>query len=288
MSNLTVITAGTAITMPADVRKALIANLTALELAFADGRKLDQAQSDMRVALWQEALDGIEPAIAIFVTRRMRLFNPRNPFAPTPQDLFEAAQATVRELRDAVRVWVAEGRWSPGYSELLFKGSLPAGWFPKTLAAPFEPGCIVSDDDATRWASQAVLAKVPNREKLLSPTATRYDWEDLVRLELPPMAKIVARLPFCALDPQTRATIAALSAEHARRREQYLADEAERAERRRAHALRELAEYDANIARREDAGKSVPSPAQQQLQKAALRRDAGLEAADLERDGGAA
>lgn len=287
MSNLAVITAGTAIGTPADARKAIIANLTALELAFADGRRLDQAQSDMRVALWQEALDGIPPAIAIFVTRRMRLFNPRNPFAPTPQDLFEAATATMHDLRDAVSAWARDGRWSPGFGTAgIVKGRLPDGWFPNTLAMPFEAGCIVDDADATAWASAAVLSKLPNIDKQLSPNAVRYEWEAFVRFELPPWQKIVDRLPSRAINDQARTTIATLTVEHAKRRAQYLADQAERAELRRAHALKELAEYDANIRRREEAGKSVPSLRQQEFQKAQIRRDAGLEP-DLDPTGGA-
>lgn len=272
MTNLTVISSGTAIGTPSDARKVIVANLTALEIAFADGRKLDQSQGDMRVALWLEALENIPPAIAIFATRRMRLFNPRNPFAPTPQDLFEAATATMRDLRDAVRAWATEGRWSPGFGTAgTFKGRLPDGWFPNTLVAPFETGCIVDDDDATTWVSEAVLAKVPNRDKLLSPTATRFDWEDHARHELPLWRKMAERLPPRAINLETRAIIAALDTEHAKRREQHLAYEAERAELRRQHAMRELATYDVNIARRADAGKTVPSQIEQDRDKARLR-----------------
>lgn len=269
MKSLTVVTAGTAIVSPTDARKTIIANLTALELAFADGRKLDQAQSDMRIALWQEALDGTPFPIAIFVSRRIRLFNPRNPFAPTPQDVFEFAQATVRELHDAVEIWAIEGRWSPGRGSSPLKGALPDGWFPKTLAAPFEPGCIVEDDEVTGIVSRAVVKKSSRLRKLLAPTATRYEWEVVARLEIPPWRAILARLTDRAINSETTAIISALDNEHTKRRAEQFAHEADLKERRRAASIRELALFDADMKSRAEKGNSLP-PHTIALERAAI------------------
>ena len=117
-----------------------------------------------------------------------------------------------------------------------------------------------------------MLSKLPNHNELLSPTATLHDWEDLARLQLPPWRNTTRRL-----NAHSITVIGLLDREHAKRREEYIAIEAEKAERRRARALRDLQAYDTDIARRVDAGKQVPARWRQERDKAQLRRDAGLE-----------
>lgn len=120
--------------------------ILALPVAFQAGRSLDQEERNLQALLCLEALEGTEFFIADLVLRRIRLFNPRNPFPPTPQDLKEHCGRSWSALYSAVwKAAVCGEQWSP-HSE-----RLPFGWFGQIGPEPFSSGCIVPDDIACKW-----------------------------------------------------------------------------------------------------------------------------------------
>lgn len=140
-----------ALATAADIHRAIVRNITALEIAFPAGRSGDQDERDMRAAIVVEAIAETDPAIALYVLKTLRLHNSRNPFPPTPQDVFEHCRTTTVVLRlAALNVATKGSSWQPSADKL------PATWFANIGPAPFEPGCILSDETIKRFIAECL------------------------------------------------------------------------------------------------------------------------------------
>lgn len=129
---------------PATIRKKIVA----LDVAFPAGRSMSDDERSLRDRLYAVAIEGFEVYVADFVLSRLMLCNPRNPFAPTPQDVHELCRETQAAFHGAVRRFVAARGWE------LSNSVLPKNWFAGTSPEPFAPGCIVPDVIASEWCRQ--------------------------------------------------------------------------------------------------------------------------------------
>lgn len=133
--------------VPLEVQNGILA----LPVAFSAGRSLDQAEREIQAKLYLEAIEGYPVFIAEFVLRRIRLFNPRNPFPPTPQDVREHCDRTLGALKSAVLATGVMGEVWSVYSE-----KLPLMWFGSLKEVPFSPGCVVPDQTASEWVREHI------------------------------------------------------------------------------------------------------------------------------------
>ncbi|PPC84975.1 MAG: hypothetical protein CTY31_12300 [Hyphomicrobium sp.] len=173
MANVVAMTGTNTTLMPNldEARRAIAANIVALEIAFPAGRSRDKDERDVSAAIYMQAISGIEPAIVVHVLKALRYHNPRNPFPPTPQDVYESSNKTVGALRSAVLTYGSINyQWPPSSNEL------PRGWFANVGASLFEPTCIVSDALATTWLSEAFRHAWPDNtlKQFLN-----FGWRDL-------------------------------------------------------------------------------------------------------------
>lgn len=191
----------TVISKLSDSRRAIAANVVALEIAFPAGRSRDQDERDMISAIYMEAVAPFEPPIVLHVLKALRLHNHRNPFPPTPQDVFEKCQLTTSVLENAVVRFATEGgAWKIDP----YPCKLPSGWFALDEPAPFVAGCIVPDDLARRWI-QTGVQRLWTESSLRSFMAMTYrdldrDWPHW--RERTKTLQHIAALPSDLLDPQ--------------------------------------------------------------------------------------
>jgi hypothetical protein len=88
----------TANTLPHNVMRGIVDLL----LSFPAGRPLSTDEHARVLQLYGEALFDTETVIAEYALQRLRRFNPRNPFPPTPQDLFQECNRIRRLWRSRV------------------------------------------------------------------------------------------------------------------------------------------------------------------------------------------
>ena len=142
--------------VPRDVEDGILA----LPVAFPAHRAQDEGERNLAARLRLEAFEGFEVFIAVFVLKRVRLRNPRHPFPPNGQDLFDLAGKTRNVLQRAVTDACLSGNnW------FLYSSDLPAGWFDSGTPPPFAPGSIIPDYVACQWIHDYV-AKTANLDKL--------------------------------------------------------------------------------------------------------------------------
>ena len=89
--------------------------------------------------LFGEAVGGFDVAVAAHALKRIRLRNPRNPFLPTAQDLYELYTAVHAEWAANILGYYGLGRRSFQLERSIFKAG------PK----PLEGGCFVPDGMVT-------------------------------------------------------------------------------------------------------------------------------------------
>jgi hypothetical protein len=75
------------------VPKSIGAALVDLTVAFASGRTQSDEERKRWVQLCAGAVKGFDPRLVEDVLRSLVFHNPRNPFCPTPQDIYEACKA---------------------------------------------------------------------------------------------------------------------------------------------------------------------------------------------------
>ena len=193
MANIVAMSAApaNALATAADIHRAIVRNITALEIAFPAGRSGDQDERDMRAAIVVEAIAETDPAIALYVLKTLRLHNSRNPFPPTPQDVFKHCRTTTVVLRSAaLNVATKGGGWPPSADKL------PATWFANIGPAPFEPGCILSDATIKGLIAECLPRDLLGREYWRITVNSRRDKLDILRRLL--------KIP-TALEPDLRA-----------------------------------------------------------------------------------
>ena len=69
--------------------------------------------------LYGEAVDGFPVAVADYALQHLRFHNPRNPFPPTPQDVFEQCESTFKTWRKRVIHFflLSDDQWGPDESD---------------------------------------------------------------------------------------------------------------------------------------------------------------------------
>jgi hypothetical protein len=126
----TAIVAGTDHTPGALIRQ----GIADLMIAFQAGSQRSEGDCARRFQLYREELSHFHPAVAERTLRWLRRHNPRNPFPPTPMDVYEACKQTARSWRaDVLEHFFPVGPYRRGTT---FEGSPP----------PLEAGCVVPPD----------------------------------------------------------------------------------------------------------------------------------------------
>ena len=119
--------------------KAVDNGLKDLMIGFAAPAQVDDDKVRL-VRLYHEAISDFDPAIAAAAIRRLKFHNPRNPFRPSPQDLFECCNKVQNAWNRAVAAYFLDDcRWG----EVVWRrneGGIDLGSVP-----PLMPGCIIPD-----------------------------------------------------------------------------------------------------------------------------------------------
>jgi hypothetical protein len=111
--------------------------------AFAAGPQQADADKKRLVRIYEEAVVGLEAAVAEHAIGWLKLHNPRNPFRPTPQDVYETCEKLAKEWRQRVlHHFVGRGSTSAPWG--LCQGRTYGLEFPWG-AEPFAPGCPIPD-----------------------------------------------------------------------------------------------------------------------------------------------
>lgn len=139
------------------VPKPLIQRVVALRLAFQAGAAPAQDDRTTVLQLYCEGMAGFPIAVADYALRHLLLHNPRNPFPPTPQDLFELCKKVRNQWSNRVTnqfLGTEDARWGAKNFEGDDVRKL-IDWGP----APFEPGCYVPDDLVISILREALASK---------------------------------------------------------------------------------------------------------------------------------
>lgn len=117
--------------------------------AFAAGPQQEDADKKRLLRIYGEAIAGLDGAVADYAIRWLKLHNPRNPFRPTPQDVYETAEKVEKEWRKRVLAHffgaVTWGKPGP-YSNMLKEFD----WGPP----PFDNGCHIPAELVKRFLCQ--------------------------------------------------------------------------------------------------------------------------------------
>jgi hypothetical protein len=128
MGELVPLTGGAAAALPA-LPPSVAGGIEDLMVAFAAPTR-DDEDTRRLLRIYVEAVSQFDVAIAESALRDLKFHNPRNPFRPTPQDVFEACEATAKKWSFAVEFYfLGDDDWR---SDLL--GS-----------APLTAGCVIPD-----------------------------------------------------------------------------------------------------------------------------------------------
>jgi hypothetical protein len=111
--------------------------------AFPAGPKLEDADKKRLVRIYCEAVTEFPPAVSECALRWLKLHNPRNPFRPTPQDVYEACKTAMGRWQDRVVAYFASAKpehshW-PWQDYSHYVKGCGAEWGPP----PFTPGCLI-------------------------------------------------------------------------------------------------------------------------------------------------
>jgi hypothetical protein len=112
--------------------------------AFA-GPQQEDADKKRLVRIYCEAVREFPPAVSEYALRWLKLHNPRNPFRPTPQDVYEACKTAMGRWQDRVVAYFASpepehSHWAWRDCSHYVKGC-GTEWGPP----PFTPGCLIPD-----------------------------------------------------------------------------------------------------------------------------------------------
>ena len=148
--------------LPATISNGIVDLLTAFAAA-----QQEEADRKRLLRIYGEAVAGFDPAVAEYALRWLKLHNPRNPFRPTPQDVYEACEAALKNWRTRISAYFTspgDGFWQDdGYSRMLKQCGLE--WGP----APFTAGCFIPD----RLVKQLLRERLSYRSGLDLPKLGR-------------------------------------------------------------------------------------------------------------------
>jgi hypothetical protein len=134
-------TRGRAVTRvsPANLPPAIANGIFDVLTAFAAGPQQEDADKKRLVRIYAEAVESFEAAVAEHAIGWLKLHNPRNPFRPTPQDVYETCEKLVKEWRSRIiGNFLGDGRWGNASSFDLIK-SFEWG------SPPLEKGCPIPE-----------------------------------------------------------------------------------------------------------------------------------------------
>lgn len=116
-----------------------------LLVAFASGPAQHEDDRIHLIRSYAGAVDGFENGVVQYVLGHLLYHNPRNPFRPTPQDVFELCEATSRDARFfAARFYLLFVFDLASHEENDIRSLAPDYWNKKWGARPNEEGCIIS------------------------------------------------------------------------------------------------------------------------------------------------
>lgn len=108
-ANLPAIVSGEFASLPAPIRKALVK----IDLAFPAGlANLAPGEVDIRNDVYAEAIEGFPGVVVAAALKRLLLNNPRNPFAPTPQDVRNECRRFSNQLHESIISYMMGGKWA--------------------------------------------------------------------------------------------------------------------------------------------------------------------------------
>lgn len=121
----------------------IMGGIADLFIAFDAGRKVADADGIRKLQICAEALAGFEISVAEYVLKRMRTFNPRNPFPPTAQDLYEEC-VRIRKLwcDRIIDTMIGGNKWgASSWIDSVGRASSSDPWGPP----PFTTGCYAPE-----------------------------------------------------------------------------------------------------------------------------------------------
>ncbi len=101
-----------------------------------------------------EAVSGFDPVVAAEAIGRLKLHNPRNPFRPSPQDVYECCCLIMKTWQDSVVSHFIRGvPWADRSDRMDFvfigqergRGMRGTRWVPLGSSPPLSDGCIIPD-----------------------------------------------------------------------------------------------------------------------------------------------
>jgi hypothetical protein len=130
---------------PASLPPSIMGGIVDLVIAFSAGPATADADRTRKLQLYGEVVAGVEVSVAEYALKRLRVHNKRNPFPPTPQDLFEECKRVRHLWHDRViDVLISGEEWGSASSiEASFRIRLNPSdpWGPP----PFTAGCFMPD-----------------------------------------------------------------------------------------------------------------------------------------------
>ncbi len=155
----------------------ILSGIADLLTAFAAGPHQDDGDRKRVLRIYGEAVSEFPAAVSEYALRWLKLHNPRNPFRPTPQDVYEACDATLTTWRERVvthftSIDSKHACWGWDDYRSWNKGAAKCGsaWG----AAPFEHDCLIPDvlvrqilsDHFSRYAQKTNMLAGLGRERL--------------------------------------------------------------------------------------------------------------------------
>lgn len=144
-ANLPAIVSGEFASLPVPIRRALVK----IDLAFPAGlANLAPGEVDIRNDVYAEAFEGFLGVIVAAALKHLLLNNPRNPFAPTPQDVHEQCEKLQSTWRHALRCYMVDGeKWE-------------APWFAPDCPAPGTKGHPLTMDQVRKLGDDSATSVI--------------------------------------------------------------------------------------------------------------------------------
>ena len=137
-----------------------------LLIAFPAGSPQHSEDRTRSLQMYAEAIDGFEACVARYAITRLRLHNPRNPFPPTAQDLYELCQKTRGTWQYYLVEYFIRGRdW--GYERSTLD---PNAWLRRDPGRkPFQEGCYIPSDVVMAWLRERLALEYIEEELVTIP-----------------------------------------------------------------------------------------------------------------------
>lgn len=151
-TEIALVTNSTAAVSMATIHPAIQSGIKKLLVAFPAGSPQQLEDRTLSARVYAEACEGFEECVVAYVLRRLPFHNPRNPFPPTAQDVYERCKNVSAEWKHRAGryrweqickgdglAWQSEAVWGWRNSYR----SKDDGWNSDWGPSPDEPGCYV-------------------------------------------------------------------------------------------------------------------------------------------------